>query len=75
MAFGVTNCHLVQSGRKRDLIKNSDLSGVDPYVFQTYTAFYNHIENSCHFISLELWQENTNQLIEDLHSTSLQALQ
>jgi len=80
LALQFANCQLAQSGQKtfpcgaeEDIA--SCLETVDTFGWTSYTSFYTHTHNMCHFIQSQLWQEETDLTITKLSKTSAKAVE
>lgn len=75
LALGFTNCFLEASGlstypcEQNEEIKTCIVE-MDGKAFGTYTNFFTHTQNICFFLQSQIWQENADQTITKLSSTS-----
>lgn len=75
LAVAFANCHLEASGKATYQCEPSHTvqqctSGMSDVAFTTYTEFFTHADNLCHFLQSEMWQERTEQTVNALASTS-----
>ncbi|KAM9969479.1 hypothetical protein ACTFIR_001314 [Dictyostelium discoideum] len=75
LAVKLTNCHLAKSGHKQypcrfDMSIQDCTSTMDQMAFSTYTNFYISTENICYYLSQELFQQRTEQSINNLVSST-----
>ncbi|KAN0023377.1 hypothetical protein ACTFIU_011547 [Dictyostelium citrinum] len=75
LAVKLTNCHLAKSGHQQypcrfDMSIQDCTSKMDQMAFVTYTNFYISTENICYYLSQELFQQRTEQSINNLVSST-----
>jgi septal ring factor EnvC (AmiA/AmiB activator) len=81
LAIAFTNCHLQKSGLS-GYVCTSDMTVHEctkdmlssPIAFNTYTEFTGHVDNICFYIQSELFQQKTENLVNDLLSQSEAAI-
>ncbi|KAK5578591.1 hypothetical protein RB653_008263 [Dictyostelium firmibasis] len=75
LAVKLTNCHLAKSGHQQypcryDMSIQDCTSKMDQMSFVTYTNFYISTENICYYLSQEIFQQRTEQSINNLVSNT-----
>merc|ERR1719445_1635345 len=80
LALQFANCLLAQTGQKTYPCDESDdiskcLENVDTNAWTSYSNFFTHTHNMCHFLKSQQWQELTHQTINKLSDTSAETVQ
>ena len=75
LALSFTNCFLAQSGQRvypcddeEDMAECLQL--VDNNAFTAYSSFFTHTQNMCYFLQSQAWQEQTDNTVHKLSSSS-----
>jgi len=79
LALQFTNCLLAQTGQRtypcaEQAEISSCLGSVETNAWTSYTNFYTHTHNMCHFLKSQQWRELTHQTINKLSDTSAQTV-
>ncbi|KAF0973233.1 hypothetical protein FDP41_008440 [Naegleria fowleri] len=81
LAIQITNCHLSKSGLRtyecKDYMTIQECTKdmiTSPIAFNSYTEFSTHVDNICFFIKSELFQEQSDQIINNLLDETIRTM-
>lgn len=78
LAFKLMNCHLVNSGESPVVCQSKDFSECGKNITMkgwiAYTEFYTHAFHICTYLHNKEWQTQTEDLVTQLSTTSIEAL-
>ncbi|CDW87277.1 UNKNOWN [Stylonychia lemnae] len=71
------NCHLQISGKRPHYCDSMNasqcISTLENELWNSYTLFFTHAQQTCYYLKQEVWQDNTKSLIDNLNQASITA--